>query len=390
MRILVTSTSGIGHIHPMVPLATELRAAGHEVVWATARQSCARTERLGFRSIPAGLDGAIRKEMLAARAPRIGEMAPRRRRTVALPLMFGEIAAPAMRDELQVVFDSVRPQLVVHELAELAAAPMAIARGIPHVTVGFGGALSDELASLVADSVAPLWALEGVQYTPGGFNGDLLLHPFPRSMDTPRTDGPSLPMRPLPFDVATVDHPPEWVEGFGADRPGVYVTFGTEMARAAPWAAIFTAMADLQVDVVATIGKDLDPAALGPLPSNVRIAPFVPQRFLLERAAAVVSHAGAGTLIGAAAAGRMQLSLPLSADQWENADLLAATGAGLTLEPHERDAATIGAAVERLLASIAIRAAAERVRAAFAEMPHPRDVVAAIERLAPRAHRSIG
>lgn len=123
---------------------------------------------------------------------------------------------------------------MVHELAELAAAPVPIARGIPHVMVGFSGALSDELARLVLDSVAPLWALEGVRQTPRGFNGDMLLHSFPRSMATPQTDGPSLPIGPLPFGSATSDSQPDWVELFGADRPGIYVTFRTEMARATP------------------------------------------------------------------------------------------------------------------------------------------------------------
>ncbi len=288
MRILVTSTSGIGHIHPLIPLATELRAAGHDVVWATARQACPTIESLGFRSRPAGLDGGVRKAMFAQRAPRIGEMPARRRRTIAFPLMFGEIAAPAMHDDLVKVFDELQPELVVHELAELAAAPMAVARGIPQVTVGFSGALSDEIALLVRGSVAPLWALEKVSQTPHGFNGDLLLHPFPRSMDTPRADGPSLPIGPVPFGGMLSDSPPEWIDSFGAERPGIYVTFGTETAHAAPWHAILNAMADLRVDVIATVGGALDVTELGPIPSNVRVARFVPQRFLLERATAVV------------------------------------------------------------------------------------------------------
>jgi hypothetical protein len=323
--------------------------------------------------------------MFALRAPRIGEMPARRRRTIALPLMFGEIAAPAMRDELAAIFDELRPELVVHELAELAAAPMAVARGIPHVTVGFSGALSDEIASLVLDSVAPLWALERVPQTARSFNGDLLLHPFPRSMDTPRADGPSLPIGPVPFGGAMSDSPPGWIDSFGAERPGIYVTFGTERAYAAPWNEILDAMADFRVDVVATVGSELDLAELGPIPSNVRVARFVPQRFLLERATAVVSHAGAGTLIGAAVSGCAQLHVPLTADQWENADLLASTGAGLTLEWHQRDAEAIGVAIERLLTDNAIRASAKRVRAEFAQMPQPREAVAAIEKLAPLA-----
>jgi UDP:flavonoid glycosyltransferase YjiC (YdhE family) len=381
MRILVTSTSGIGHIHPMAPIATELRMAGHEVVWATAGEACPTVEGLGFRSVPAGLAGSVRKAMFAVRAPSLGGMPPRQRRTVAFPLMFGEIAAPTMREDLAAVFDDLRPQLVLHELAELAAAPMAIARGIPHVTVGFSGALTDELTSLVLDSVSTVWALERVPQTYPRFNGDLLLHPFPRSMDTPRSDGPSMPMGPQPFGGTLSDSRPDWVERFGAERPGIYVTFGTETAQAAPWAAIFEAMADLPVDVVATVGQELDVAGLGPLPSNIRLARFLPQRFLLDRARVIVSHAGAGTLTGAAVRGCAQLHMPLTADQWENADMLASTGAGLTLEVHQRNAESIGVAVERLLTDRAIRASATRVRAEFVAMPPPREAAAAVETL---------
>jgi UDP:flavonoid glycosyltransferase YjiC (YdhE family) len=204
-------------------------------------------------------------------------------------------------------------------------------------------------------------------------------------MNTPRADGPSSPIGPVPFGGAMSDSRPGWIDSFGAERPGIYVTFGTEMAQAAPWNAIFNVMTDFPVDVVATVGSELDVAELGPIPSNVRVARFVPQRFLLERAAAVVSHAGAGTLIGAAVSGCAQLHCPLTADQWENADLLASTGAGLNLEWHQRDAEAIGMAVERLLNDNTIRAAAKRVRADFAEMPHPREAVAAIEKLAPLA-----
>lgn len=75
----------------------------------------------------------------------------------------------------------------------------------------------------------------------------------------------------------------------------------------------------------------------------------------------------------------------LTADQWESADLLASTAAGLTLELHQRDAEAIGVAVERLVTDNAIRASAKRVRADSAEMPHPREAVAAIEKLAPLA-----
>lgn len=255
----------VAAIRPMAPLALELQAARHEMVWDRAKEACPAIERLGFRSLAAGLDGNVRKVKFAPRAPRIGEMPARRRRPVAFRLMFGEIAAPAMCDELAAAFDEFRPQLVLHQLPERAAAPMAIARGLPHVTVGFSGALSDELVRLVPASVSPLWAREHVEQTLRGFHGELLLHPFPTSMHTPRADGPCLPMGTLPFGGAGSETPPDGVERFGAERAGICMTFGTEMALAWPWHAVLQAVAEMQVDVVATVGRALDVAELEPL-----------------------------------------------------------------------------------------------------------------------------
>jgi UDP:flavonoid glycosyltransferase YjiC (YdhE family) len=382
MRVLVTSTPGTGHLHPLVPLARELVLAGHEVVWATAASSCAKVESYGFPAVPCGLDGNARLPVFLERAAHFRELPPRQGRAVQFPVLFGEVAAPVMRDDLVEVFDDFRPQLVVHEFAELAAAPMATARGIATVSVGFSGAVSDDLQAALEESVAPVWEREGLSVDAAGINGDLFLHPFPAALDTPREDGPSAPMRPLSFDGAPSAAPPGWISTFGAERPGVYVTFGTEVAGRAPWTAILEALADLDVDVVATVGGRLDPETLGPLAANTRVERYVPQSFILERSKLVISHGGAGTLIGAATTGKVQLGVPIAADQWENADLLAAANAGVVLEPDERDADTIRQSVQALLADVAKHADAELLRAEFAAMPHPAALVASVEQLA--------
>ena len=71
----------------------------------------------------------------------------------------------------------------------------------------------------------------------------------------------------------------------------------------------------------------------------------------------------------------------MEADRSENADLLPATSADLTPEAHRGDAEAVGVAVERLLANVAVRAAATRTRADFADMSHPCEGVAVIEKL---------
>jgi UDP:flavonoid glycosyltransferase YjiC (YdhE family) len=382
MRALVTSTPGTGHLHPLVPLARELVLAGHEVVWATAASSCAKVESFGFPARPCGLDGDVRRSVFVDRAAHMHELPPRQRRAVMLPVMFGEVAAPAMRDDLVEVFDDFRPQLVVHEFAELAAAPMAAARGIASVSVGFSGAVSDALQAALEASVAPVWEREGLSVSAAGISGDLFLHPFPASLDTPRADGPSAPMRPLSFDGAPSASPPGWISTFGAERPGVYVTFGTEVGARAPWAAILEALADLDVDVLATVGGRLGPATLGPVAANTRVEKYVPQSLILDRAKVVISHGGAGTLIGAATTGKVQLCVPIVADQWDNADTLAAANAGAVLEPDERDAETIRRSVQNLLTDLAKHTDAELLRDEFAAMPHPAALVTTIEELA--------
>jgi UDP:flavonoid glycosyltransferase YjiC (YdhE family) len=382
MRVLVTSTPGAGHLHPLVPLAQELVAVGHEVVWATAPSACTTVSGFGFRSVPCGLDGALRRSKVMERVPGLYELPPRERRAVMLSMTFGEVAAPVMRDDLVEVFDEFQPDVVVHDYAELAAAPMSSARAIGCVSVGFSGAVSDAVQGAVEVSVAPVWEREGVQINTATFNGDLLLYPFPDWLDTPRADVPSAPMRPASFDRSTATDTPQWVQSFGADRPGVYVTYGTEIGPRAPWSAIFDGLADLDADVVATVGGQIDPASLGATPANIRVEQYVPQSFVLERATVAVSHGGAGTLIGAATTATPQLCLPIAADQWDNADRLAASGAGLLLEEDERDPDSIFRAVERLLHEGSIQTHANLLRDHFAAMPHPAELVPTIESLA--------
>jgi UDP:flavonoid glycosyltransferase YjiC (YdhE family) len=380
MRVLFTSTPGAGHIHPLVPLASELQASGHEVVWATAADGCARVERYGFRALPAGMSLQDRTSAFRERKPDIFSRPPRERREVFMPEIFGVVAAPRMRDDLIAIFADYRPDLVVHDLAELAAAPLACAGGIPHVTVAYSGRLSSGLQAGLVESVAELWVDAGVPVTEtAGLYDHLYLHSFPAALGGAETHPNAHPMRAMQFDGAATSERPEWVESFGAERPGVYVTFGTETASRSRPEQLLDALGGADADVVYTAGSRPDASSIDSIPANVRVEQYVPQSFLLDRAQVVVSHAGAGTLLAAAAHGRPQLCIPFGADQWENADAVTGSGAGITLETDQRDAGTICASVERLLKDTTFHAAARRVADDLEALPHPRDYVGMIE-----------
>ena len=80
---------------------------------------------------------------------------------------------------------------------------------------------------------------------------------------------------------------------------------------------------------------------------------------MLPHCRAVVSHAGAGTMLGALCHGLPQLCLPQGTDQPFNTAALLPTGAALALQPEEITADAVAEALGRLLDEPSFRQAAE-------------------------------
>jgi UDP:flavonoid glycosyltransferase YjiC (YdhE family) len=85
-----------------------------------------------------------------------------------------------------------------------------------------------------------------------------------------------------------------------------------------------------------------------------------PHSEVLRHAAAVVTHAGHGTVIKSLAAGVPVVALPLGRDQLDNAARVVHHGAGLKLKPKASSEA-IAAAVRRVLDEPAFAAGARRI-----------------------------
>ena len=383
MRVLATCTPGAGHINAMAPLLAALQAAGHNVLVVTATESVDYVAGLGFEVRHGGLAVAERRRTFEPRLAEVMALPPRERRGLYFSGFFADAAAPVMRLALEPVFAEFRPDVAIHEIAELAAAPMAVARGIPHATVAFSGSLPDSAQPLLIDAIAPTWHAEGLPTpTLDDTRGAVFLHPFPPSFGQVPASGVVKPMRVVGLEPVD-DAIPPWLASAGIARPLVYMTAGTERAGTmAPWAAGIAALGSLDVDAVATIGPHLDPIELGDVPPNVRVERFVPYHAILDRASVVMSHAGAGSLLGAARQGLAQLLYPLGADQWENADAASGAGVGLTCELEQRSRDDIAGMLDRLLNDASFATAAGQVAAEIAAMPHPTAHVATIEALA--------
>ena len=381
-RVLCTSTGGAGHVHAVAPVARALRGRGHDVQWAVAPDGGDAVAAMGFEWSPAGLSTAARRDAAGAAIDEAMQLPMGERRGPLFGALFARAAGPVMQRDLAPVMERFRPDVVAREVAELAAAPMAAARGIPFVTVAFSGVLPERARHEVLEDLGPMWRAEGLgDPCWADVYGQLYLHPFPASFGQ-RPDSPVV--RPIRPDRGSPSQTPAaWVQALGLDRPLVYVTSGTERAALTfPWSTAFAALDGLDVDVVATIGPHVDPTTLGAVPPKVRVERFVPQGDLLARASAVVSHGGAGTVLGAAGQGRPQLVVPLFADQWENGVAVRDAGCGVMLRPDRRRVEEIAEALLTLLEGSSHREAAARVAAEIVTMPSAADLAAEIEALA--------
>ena len=383
MRVLFTSVSGLGHVHPMVPLALALRDRGHDVNWLTGPDAVDRLRRIGIAAVAAGVPFDEVRAELRRRYPQTADLAPVDMPDHVFPRLFGEIATAHVVADAVGLAGAWRPDLVVNDAAEFAGPIAAASIGVPAVTHGFGDVTPRHRVADAAERVAPMWRSFGLEPRPyGGLYDHLYLDIYPASLRSWATDhiAHRQPLRPVPFDDAGDGS--GWAPDTAADAPPlVYITLGTIFHDQAVLRAALEATTDLRVRVLVTVGPDGDPRALEPLPDNVQVERYVPQTRVFPHAALVVSHAGSGTFLAALGAGVPQLCLPQAADQFLNGAACERVGAGLTLLPGDATVATIADAVGRLLTDGSFRARARAMADEIAAMPSPSAVAGVLEGL---------
>lgn len=376
MRVLFTSTWGYGHVFPMVPLAHACLEAGHDVLWAGPEPVGPLMRAAGIPYRFSGFDAQGVRDVTKRNAAHVHALPPEDRAAFAFPHMFGAWATPVMSAQLLPLASDWRPDLVVHEAAELAAPLVGAVLGVPTVTHSFGTAVPPAFLDDAADRLAGLWS-EHAQVQPpyaGCFSaGYLDILPASLQPIAPAHIPVRMPLRPVSWTGERVDELPTYLQR--DERPLAYLTLGTVHNHAAVLASAIEALSALPLRVLVTVGPDGDVDSFGPQPPNVTIERWVPQAQVLEQCDAVASHAGSGTFLGALAAGLPQLCLPQAADQFRNTAAGTQRGAVLSLAPDVATGEAIASAVTRLLHEVSFRIAAEEVAEEITNMPSPTDVV---------------
>lgn len=385
MRVLVTTPAGLGHIHPMVPLAKALVRRGHEVRWALPAQVADQLAEHALEVIPISGRDPITPQEVTRRFPELAELGSRERPDAMFGKLFGALATPPMLEGLEPIALDWHPHLVVADAADFAGHIVAARLGVSSVTKGFGALLPEARLVSAAKEVAPLWMARGLEPRPyGGAYDYLYIDIYPPQMQV--DGGAHVPhrqlMRPLTEDGASTDTSMLPLPQLRRDAPLVYVTMGTVFNDPESLRRAVDAIAPLDVRVLATVGPAADPAALGDQPSHVVVERYVPQTAVLPHCDVVVSHGGSGTILGALMLGLPQVCLPQGADQFLNADAVAASGAGISIAPDAATLDSIRDAVSTVLGDPSFRAAARRVAQSIEAMPPPDDVAVVLESFA--------
>ncbi len=373
--MMFTFTGGSGHLRPLLPFAQAARASGHTVAVAGG--------------------GGMYEEIVATGFPALGTSEPRPRPAIADP---GPLTAPDPEREERTMREAFagrgarnhaaavgelardwKPDVIVRDEVDFGTGIAAQTLGIPCASVVVllaGGLIRPDV---VAEPLDALRAEYGLAPDPelAAQHGELLIMPAPPSLRDPRY--------PLPAGTfwCRPDHARREPAG-GSARPTVYFTLGTYDTYRELFDKVLAAVRDLPVDMVVTVGRNLDPASFGPQPDHIRIESFVPQDQILPACDLVISHGGSGTLVGSLAHGLPSLLLPLGADQPHNSRRCVELGTARELDPMAftpQDAADAITEMTDAAAGAPYRAAARRIQAEINALPAPEQAIALLERL---------
>ena len=169
-------------------------------------------------------------------------------------------------------------------------------------------------------------------------------------------DFPGIPW-PAQFHYAGPFHDDEGRAGVSfpweqlTDKPLIYAALGTLVNGLTDvYKHILEAVEPLEdVQVVLSVGKNINPQNLGPIPSNTIVVRSAPQIELLKRAALCITHAGLNTTLESLAHGVPMVAIPIGYDQPGTAARIAHHGTGEFIEVDELTTDRLRGLIEKVL-----------------------------------------
>ncbi len=397
-RFLFSTTPGVGHLHPLIPLAGALQDAGHAVAFAAREFVRLRIEQAGFEFFPIGSDRELDPEYQQFKQARDAMPVSFEGELFIYTQLFCGITPRLNLPALIEIGKTWKPDMFIREGAEYGAVIAAEHLGLPHATVAFTTALRgmNVFERDAAQRLNPLreqWGLAPdhdlnslyrylyLAFAPSRF----ATHDV--GISSPRSIPPTTRfIRPQVFDSANRETLPEWISQLPA-QPTVYLTLGTEVNNEPDlyprvMQSIIAGLRELPINLIVTLGRDKDPRDFGAQPINVHIERYIPQTLLLPHCDLMVMHGGSNSLLAAFDVGLPLVLVPLIADQFFNAHIVEQQNLGRVIQLDALTPESIRAAVQDVLQTPTYRQNIARVKQEMHALPNLDKAVEWIEQVA--------
>ncbi|GHO89916.1 macrolide family glycosyltransferase [Dictyobacter formicarum] len=140
-------------------------------------------------------------------------------------------------------------------------------------------------------------------------------------------------------------------------QPTLYISLGTVMNNRPDFFRLcFEAFAHQPWHVVMAHGTRLDMAALGPVPENFQVAPYLPQLEVLQQTSVFITHGGMNSTMESLFYGVPLIVVPQQPEQALTGQRVSELGLGTALKSDELSTIVLQQAVARVSSDPAIRA----------------------------------
>lgn len=414
MRVLFVTLPARTHLYNQVSLAWAMAGAGHEVCVASPPEQAEETQRIGLPAVGVGPRLDLTEKLQAMQEfpdfhhtgiwTDIGETRPERMTwdfvaniVTNMAYINQSVNNDMVIDDMYEFAKSWQPDLVIWDPMMFSGGIVARAVGAAHarlmwgldlmgrlrnVFLGFQHTASDMWQDPMRGWLEPTMQRLGSDFSEELLTGVWTIDQMPPFMRIP-LDLHVLPMRFTPYNgPAPIQH---WALA-KPERPRICVSLGLTDRETGekpddPLSAIFEAVSDLDVEVIATL-DEFQLQSVPNIPDNVRAVDFAPLRTLLPTCSAIVHHGGGGTFGNALLHGVPQLVVPDNVwDTTLTGKHIADRGVGLCAPPGEYSAVVLRKHLVALLEEPSYRKNADEVRAEALATPGPNEVVQQLEKL---------
>lgn len=369
MRVLFTGVPGHGHLLPLLPLARAFRRRGDDVALMVPSGYVHVFSGEGLETLPAGadspavIDEVMRRTGVDVRFSDSREAVIEAFTTARIELSVDD-ALPAAR--------TWHPDLVVHDPMDFLGPYLASVCGAPHTVVTFGSDVSANFIRAASEKAAMDYAERGVRWRQPRW----VLDTCPSALQVDGWQAPPgwLPLRPEAHRAPSTS--PQMRPKPLSGGPRVLVTFGTIYTDPEVLSPLIRALSATGAGVRVTLGTTTAPEGFAVDHDAVAFEEFLPYEVLLEGVDVVVAHGGAGTSLGALAAGVPLVLIPQGADQGGQAERVAAAGAAISITTEDFAPAAVTRAVAEVVGQPHYRESARMVADQIRAMPSPDHVAA--------------